>query len=128
MSPTPDAVADVHAPRSGFRDRRDDPGTGRIGGIGLGIAQRVLPRVDDLGLPVAVDVLQKRLFVADDPIGWLHDDERVPAPVLPLRIDVERAHAVARVAAMFRMSGHPSPVKSCASCTIDGIGHSLVGL
>jgi len=35
------------------------------GGIGFGIAEAVITGVNDLGLAVAVDVLQQRLFVAN---------------------------------------------------------------
>jgi len=60
-----EAMSDVDAPRSRLRDGFRNPFAGRIGGIGFGIAEAVVTGVNDLGLAVAVDVLQQRLFVAN---------------------------------------------------------------
>ena len=92
------------------------------------VPHRVLAGMDDLRLAVAVDVLQQRLFVADDAVGRLHDDDESQRRFSPLGFTNSVPVPLPALPLIFRMSAHPSPVKSWASWTIAGCGYSVVGL
>src|SRR5882757_902133 len=63
----------------------NDPGTGGIGGIGLGVAHVAFAGIDELRLSVTIDIPQHGDFTLD----CLHYGVFVPAPSLFFWIDIE---------------------------------------
>src|SRR5207247_9846763 len=75
-----------HDPIALLRNRMDDPRRGRIRRIGTSPADRAAAHKDNVGLSIAIDVLENRYFG----INGREDVVLVPATQFPLWVDVER--------------------------------------